>query len=93
MPVVFDFRTFGDAESQTCEDINDFVLYNCNRMTCTEFNRISRAGQVKTVATIILALELFLQRIDFVLRFSFQFIQSHADFFFLFGSYVTEIRH
>ena len=77
MPVVFDFRTFGDAESQTCEDINDFVLYNCNRMTCTEFNRISRAGQVKTVATIILALELFLQRIDFVLRFSFQFIQSH----------------
>ena len=93
MPVVFNFGTFGNTESQACEDIDDFVLYNRNRMTCTEFYRISRTGQVQAVTTVILTFELFFQRIDFVLRFSFQFIQSHADFFFLFGSYVTEIRH
>ena len=93
VPVIFNFRTFGNAESQTGKDINDFVLYNGERVACTEFHRISRTRQIQSVTIVVLTFKHFFQRVDFVLRFCFQFIQSHADFFFLFGSYVTEIRH
>lgn len=41
MLAVFDFQIFDDAEPQTCEDIDDSVFYNCNRMMCIELDRIS----------------------------------------------------
>ena len=47
MPVVFYFRAFGNAESKSCEDVDDFVTHNRQRMACTKFNGICRAGQVK----------------------------------------------
>ena len=93
VPVIFNFRTFGNTESQTGKDINDFVLYNGERVACTEFHRISRTRQIQSVTIVVLTFKHFFQRVDFVLRFCFQFIQSHADFFFLFGSYITEICH
>ena len=49
MPVIFYFRTFGNVESQTGKDINDFVLYNGERVACTEFHRISRTRQIPLI--------------------------------------------
>ena len=93
MPVILDFRTFGNAESQTGKYIDDFVLYDGERVARTQFYRISGTCKVNIITARILTFELFFQGSNFFLCLVLQFIQSHADFFLLFGSYVTEIRH
>ena len=93
MPVVFDFRSVCDVETHSGKNIDDFVLHDCERMACTKFHRISRTGQIQSVATVVLVFKLLFQRIDFILRFRFQFIQPHADFLFLLSRYVAKICH
>ena len=49
MPVIFYFRTFGNVESQTGKDVNDFVAHNGKWMACAQLHGISRTGQVEIV--------------------------------------------
>ena len=93
MPVIFYFRTFGNVESQTGKDVNDFVAHNGKRMACAQLHGISRTGQVEIVLSVVLVVELFFQCVDFFLCFCFQLVELHADFFFLFGSHIAEICH
>ena len=93
VPVILNFRTLGNTETQTCKYIDDFVFYDGERVACTQFYRISGTSEVNIVTTRILAFELFFQGVNLFLRLVFQFIQSHADFFLLFGSHVAEVCH
>ena len=93
VPVVFHFRTVGDVESHTGEYVDDFILDDAERVTCSQFYGIGRTGKVEVVATVVLTFELFFESAYLFLRFVLKFVQTHADFFFEFGGYVAEVRH
>lgn len=71
VPVILNFRTLGNTETQTCKYIDDFVFYDGERVACTQFYRISGTSEVNIVTTRILAFELFFQGVNLFLRLVF----------------------
>ena len=59
--VVFYFGTVGNTEAQPMEYINDFILYNAQRVTCSQFDGISRTGKIHFGCAVILGFESFFQ--------------------------------
>ncbi len=48
--VVINLRTLIEGEAHTSEDVDDLILYNGERMACTQCYRIGRTGQVDVIA-------------------------------------------
>ena len=62
-------------------------------MACAQPDGVSGACQVEVVAIRILAFELLLQGVDFLLCLVLEFVQLHAHFLFLFGGHAAEVGH
>ena len=93
MPVVFHFRTVGDGKSHAAEYIYDFILYNAQRMTCTQVDRVGSTSEVKFCGTVVLHLESFFQSCYTFLCTVFQLVQFHSHFLLLFCCHISEVSH
>ncbi len=91
--VVFYFGAVGNAEAQPVEYINDFILYDAQRVACSQVDGVGRAGEIHFGRAVVLGLESFFQGGDTFLSLVLQLVQSHAYFFFLFGRYIAEVCH
>ena len=57
--VDFDSAETNDISIDTAENVDDFIADNCQRMTCSKINRVSRTGQVKFGSSVVLVIECF----------------------------------
>ena len=93
MQVVVDFRTFGQGEAHSREDVDNLVLHDGQRMARAKAHRVGGACQVKVVLAVGLSLHLFLQFVDTLLCQLLQFIDFDADDLFLVSGYIAEVGH
>ena len=91
--VVINLWTLIESETHTSKDINNLVLYKCQRMTCTEVNRISSTCQVDIITLCLTCFKLVLEFVNLVLCTLLKFINLHADNLLLVGCHITELAH
>ena len=91
--VVVNLRTLIEGESHTAEDVDDLVLYNSQRMACTQSHRISRTGQVDVVAACVSLFHLLLESVDLGKSSLLQFVDFDTNLFFLVAWHIAEVGH
>ncbi len=82
MPVIFHFRTFGDAEAEATEDVADLLLDDGDWMAASQLDRIGAAGKIDVFVIALDIIETFSQVVDLLLCGSLQFIEELSDFTF-----------
>ena len=93
VPVVLDFRSFGQCEAKARKDIYNLILHDGERMARAQRYGIGRAGQVQFVGAAVLRVHGLLQSRNFFLGFGLQVVQFHSHLFLHFGRDIPEVRH
>ena len=91
MPVVLDFGTFGNRETQSAKDVANFVFYQRERVTRAHRNRVGRAGEVDILLVGVRIFKFAFQLVQLLDSSLFQLVQLFAHFAFLIGSHASEI--
>ena len=91
--VVLHLGAVGNVEAHAREDVDDFVLDDGQGVACAQRGGVGGACQVQVVATRVLAFELLLQGVDFLLCLVLELVQLHAHFLFLVGGHASEVGH
>lgn len=91
MPVVLYFGTLGNRETQPAEDVAYLVLYQRERMSRAQRNRVGCASEVDILLVGVSLFEFAFQLVKFFDSTLFQFIQLLAHLSLLVGSYGSEI--
>ena len=93
VPVILDFGSFCEGKSQTRENINNLILDNCQGMTGTKLNRISRTCQIHIVRERLLSHSRRLELIDTFGCQILELIDTHTNLFLHFCGNRTEVVH
>src|SRR5690625_4191823 len=84
VPVIFNFWTFRNIESNIGKNLYDFVLDYGYRMTASNFQRLSWSGKISIYALLFLmVLQLVLKILNLLLGGRFQLIHYLSKFLFL----------
>ena len=93
VPVVLDFRSAGQRESHTSEDVDDFLLHQRERVTRTQTNGVGRAREIQRGVILLGRRQLLFQRVETLLERRFELIEVDAHLFLLVCSHVAEVGH
>ncbi len=95
MPIVLDFGTVGNIESQTAEYGSNFLTDKRERMACTHWRRCRRARQVEGGCSRSCRSRFccVAQTIDTLGGIILQFVYGLAYLAFLLSGHIAEINH
>ena len=91
VPIVLNFRTFGNSETQTAENLDNVVADYRERMAAAPNRRGGLARKVDAGGTGVGCRKRFFEVVDFCLCNGFQFVELFADFAFLLVGNILEI--
>jgi len=95
VPVIFDFRPFGNRESEAGENVDNLAAHNVERMACAHRHggRSARKVDCGGLVGSLLAGGLGAQGVDALCCLVFQFVEFGSEFALLFGGNSAEVVH
>ena len=82
-----------ECEAHSSKDVNDFILYQRQWMTCTKADRVGGTCQINIVTLCLTCLKLLFEVINLVLCDLFEFIDFHANCLLLVSCYIAKLAH
>ena len=91
VPVVLNLGTISNGKAQTREDVNNLLAHHRDGVTCSQFSREGRTGDVNLVLFLGLLLGSLAQGIDLLGSKVLQLVELLAQLTLLLGSHLTEL--
>ena len=93
VPVVLHFGSFGQRESQSAEDVHNFVAYDGEGMACSQMDGVGRAGEVDAGTLLAACGRLALESVYLVQGCRLELVDAHAHLFLLCCGHASEVVH